>query len=30
MDRLAELKEGMLIPIEIDRGGKLMTLEVLF
>ena len=30
MDRLAELKKGMSVPININRNGKLITLEVLF
>ena len=30
MDRLAELKKGMSVPVDINRNGKLITLEVLF
>ena len=30
MDRLGELKRGMSVPIVIDRGGELLTLEAIF
>jgi len=30
MDRLGELKKGMIVPVGVERNGKTLTLSVTF